>query len=52
MSNSVIFRNVTKKYKMYKKTSDKLLDILLPRDMAKIFLLCKIFPLLLVLEML
>ncbi|PKR82654.1 teichoic acids export ABC transporter ATP-binding subunit TagH [Heyndrickxia camelliae] len=31
MSNSVIFRNVTKKYKMYKKTSDKLLDILLPK---------------------
>lgn len=37
MSNSVIFRNVTKKYKMYKKTSDKLLDILLPKGYGEDF---------------
>ncbi len=30
MSSSVIFKQVTKKYKMYNKASEKLLDILLP----------------------
>lgn len=37
MSHSVIFNRVTKKYKMYKKTSDKLLDILLPNGYGEDF---------------
>jgi len=34
---SVVFRNVTKKYKLYKKNTDKLLDILLPNGYGKDF---------------
>jgi teichoic acid transport system ATP-binding protein len=37
MSSSVSFKNVTKKYKMYKKTSDKLLDLALPGGYGKDF---------------
>jgi teichoic acid transport system ATP-binding protein len=37
MSKSVSFNNVTKKYKMYKKTSDKLLDLALPSGYGKDF---------------
>ncbi|WP_438824398.1 teichoic acids export ABC transporter ATP-binding subunit TagH [Bacillus sp. JJ1533] len=37
MSSSVVFQNVTKKYKMYRKTSDKLLDIALPSGYGKDF---------------
>jgi len=34
---SVILRNVTKRYKMYRKTSDKLLDIILPNGYGEDF---------------
>lgn len=37
MENSVVFKQVTKKYKMYKKTSDKLLDLALPKGYGKDF---------------
>jgi teichoic acid transport system ATP-binding protein len=37
MSKSVSFKNVTKKYKMYKKTSEKLLDLALPSGYGKDF---------------
>ena len=37
MDNSVVFEHVTKKYKMYKKTSDKLLDLALPQGYGKDF---------------
>jgi teichoic acid transport system ATP-binding protein len=37
MNTSVVFNNVTKKYKMYKKTSDKLLDLTLPNGYGKDF---------------
>ncbi|MDM5329825.1 teichoic acids export ABC transporter ATP-binding subunit TagH [Neobacillus sp. CF12] len=37
MSASVVLKNVTKKYKMYKKTSDKLLDLALPSGYGKDF---------------
>jgi teichoic acid transport system ATP-binding protein len=37
MNTSVVFNNVTKKYKMYKKTSDKLLDLALPNGYGKDF---------------
>ncbi|MGM7681887.1 teichoic acids export ABC transporter ATP-binding subunit TagH [Cytobacillus sp. Hm23] len=37
MNSTVIFNNVAKKYKMYKKTSDKLLDIVLPKGYGKDF---------------
>ncbi|MFP7298699.1 teichoic acids export ABC transporter ATP-binding subunit TagH [Neobacillus niacini] len=37
MSKSVLFKNVTKKYKMYQKTSDKLLDLALPSGYGKDF---------------
>jgi len=32
MEKSVVVKNVTKKYKLYKKNSDKLLDLLLPKE--------------------
>jgi teichoic acid transport system ATP-binding protein len=37
MDRSVEFNNVTKKFKMYKRTSDKLLDIILPKGYGKDF---------------
>jgi teichoic acid transport system ATP-binding protein len=37
MSASVVLKNVTKKYKMYKKTSDKLLDLAMPSGYGKDF---------------
>ncbi|ETI69171.1 teichoic acids export ABC transporter ATP-binding subunit TagH [Neobacillus vireti] len=37
MSTSVSLKNVTKRYKMYKKTSDKLLDLALPSGYGKNF---------------
>lgn len=37
MSGSVIVRNVTKRYKLYKKTSEKLLDIILPKGYGEDF---------------
>ncbi|WP_078543817.1 teichoic acids export ABC transporter ATP-binding subunit TagH [Litchfieldia alkalitelluris] len=37
MTKSVVLKNVTKKYKMYKKTSEKLLDILLPKGYGEDF---------------
>ncbi|WP_453993277.1 teichoic acids export ABC transporter ATP-binding subunit TagH [Bacillus nitroreducens] len=37
MSSSVIFHKVTKRYKMYQKKSDKLLDIALPKDFGQDF---------------
>ncbi|MDQ0269115.1 teichoic acids export ABC transporter ATP-binding subunit TagH [Cytobacillus purgationiresistens] len=37
MSKSVIVKNVTKKYKLYNKTSEKLLDILLPKSYGEDF---------------
>lgn len=37
MSKSVIVKNVTKKYKLYKKTSEKLLDIILPKSYGEDF---------------
>ncbi|MGN7298770.1 teichoic acids export ABC transporter ATP-binding subunit TagH [Ferdinandcohnia sp. SAFN-114] len=37
MSSSVIFNKVTKKYKLFRKTSDKLLDIALPKEYGKNF---------------
>ncbi|WP_040207129.1 teichoic acids export ABC transporter ATP-binding subunit TagH [Neobacillus jeddahensis] len=37
MSSSVTFKGVTKKYKMYKKTSDKLLDLIIPNGYGKDF---------------
>ncbi|TWD92396.1 teichoic acid transport system ATP-binding protein [Neobacillus bataviensis] len=37
MSTSVVLKNVTKKYKMYKKPSDKLLDLVLPKGYGKDF---------------
>ncbi|WP_042354233.1 teichoic acids export ABC transporter ATP-binding subunit TagH [Bacillus rubiinfantis] len=37
MSIGVAFNNVTKKYKMYKKTSDKLLDLILPNGYGEDF---------------
>ncbi|MFH7818884.1 teichoic acids export ABC transporter ATP-binding subunit TagH [Neobacillus thermocopriae] len=37
MNTSVIFQNVTKKYKMYKKKSDKILDLILPGGYGKDF---------------
>ncbi|MDR4949939.1 teichoic acids export ABC transporter ATP-binding subunit TagH [Neobacillus cucumis] len=37
MNTSVVFDNVTKKYKMYKKTSDKVLDLVLPSGYGKDF---------------
>jgi teichoic acid transport system ATP-binding protein len=37
MDTSVVFKNVTKKYKMYQKTSDKILDLVLPDGYGKDF---------------
>ncbi|PFN80581.1 teichoic acid ABC transporter ATP-binding protein [Bacillus sp. AFS076308] len=37
METSVVFEQVTKKYKMYKKTSDKILDLALPKGYGKDF---------------
>jgi teichoic acid transport system ATP-binding protein len=37
MSTSVALKNVTKKYKMYRKTSDKILDLVLPKGYGKDF---------------
>jgi teichoic acid transport system ATP-binding protein len=37
MNTSVVFQNVTKKYKMYKKKSDKILDLILPGGYGKDF---------------
>lgn len=37
MTESVVVENVTKKYKMYRKTSDKLLDIILPNGYGEDF---------------
>ncbi|WHY86097.1 teichoic acids export ABC transporter ATP-binding subunit TagH [Neobacillus novalis] len=37
MSTSVVLKNVTKRYKMYKKTTDKLLDLVLPNGYGKDF---------------
>lgn len=37
MRASVVLKNVTKKYKMYKRTSDKLLDLALPNGYGKDF---------------
>lgn len=37
MGTAVVFNNVTKKFKMYKKTSDKLLDLILPDGYGKDF---------------
>ncbi|MCM2536029.1 teichoic acids export ABC transporter ATP-binding subunit TagH [Neobacillus pocheonensis] len=37
MDTSVVFKNVTKKYKMYNKTSEKLLDLALPSGYGKDF---------------
>ncbi|TDK62178.1 teichoic acids export ABC transporter ATP-binding subunit TagH [Bacillus salipaludis] len=37
MSASIVFKNVTKNYKMYKKTSDKLLDLVLPKGYGEDF---------------
>lgn len=37
MTESVVVQNVTKKYKMYRKTRDKLLDILLPNGYGEDF---------------
>lgn len=37
MSYSIIFNNATKKYKMYKKNSEKLLDILIPDGFGEDF---------------
>ena len=37
MRNSIIFRNVIKKYKMYKKSSEKLLDIVMPNGFGEDF---------------
>lgn len=37
MAKSVIVKNVTKKYKLYKKTSEKLLDIFLPKSYGEDF---------------
>ncbi len=38
MEKSVIVKNVQKKYKLYKKTSEKLLDILLPNGYGEDFM--------------
>ncbi|GAY78606.1 teichoic acid export ATP-binding protein TagH [Sporolactobacillus inulinus] len=38
MEKSVIVKNVSKKYKMYTKNSEKLLDLILPKKLWKIFL--------------
>ncbi|WP_374724684.1 teichoic acids export ABC transporter ATP-binding subunit TagH [Calidifontibacillus erzurumensis] len=37
MNYSVVFKNVTKKYKMYNKSSEKLLDLLLPNRFGEDF---------------
>jgi teichoic acid transport system ATP-binding protein len=37
MNSSVVFKNVTKKYKMYKKTSEKILDLVMPNGYGKDF---------------
>lgn len=37
MSRSVSFKNVNKKYKMYRKPSDKLMDLVLPKGYGKDF---------------
>ncbi|URM33425.1 teichoic acids export ABC transporter ATP-binding subunit TagH [Cytobacillus firmus] len=37
MSKSVIVKNITKKYKLYTKTSEKLLDIILPKNYGEDF---------------
>ncbi|MBS4174050.1 teichoic acids export ABC transporter ATP-binding subunit TagH [Bacillus sp. FJAT-49736] len=37
MTKTVILRNVAKKYKMYKRTSEKILDILLPKGYGEDF---------------
>lgn len=37
MNTSVVFENVSKKYKLYNKTSDKLLDLALPQGYGKDF---------------
>jgi teichoic acid transport system ATP-binding protein len=37
MNSSVVFKNVTKKYKMYKKTSEKILDLMMPNGYGKDF---------------
>ncbi|WP_066387573.1 teichoic acids export ABC transporter ATP-binding subunit TagH [Neobacillus mesonae] len=37
MDTAIVFNNVTKKFKMYKKTSDKLLDLILPNGYGKDF---------------
>lgn len=37
MNHSVIFRNVTKNYKLYKKNSEKLLDLMIPKGYGEDF---------------
>jgi teichoic acid transport system ATP-binding protein len=37
MNTSVVFNNVTKKYKMYTKTSEKILDLVMPNGYGKDF---------------
>lgn len=37
MNHSVIFRNVTKNYKLYKKSSEKLLDMIIPKKYGEDF---------------
>ena len=37
MSSSIVFKDVTKKYKMYDKTSDRLFDLIFPKSYGKDF---------------